>query len=310
MGYTAVLNSMGNSTNNRSVGNWLHLVLAAGLLILFFLPWVTWKDSLISGYHFPAGKFFHVSENKFNLGNPYPQLSFTFFAFWLIPVLALVAAVLGWQRKSTPWPAYIAGALALSLVTVYYLFTKTLITLGVGTNAFQMLKLPAYLSAFFAAGLILTALPAGKWPLRIVFLLAGPVFAFLGFLIIEKKVWGETHVDTDKVKADYAVTATALIREFAANDTAANNKYREKILAIDGIIAQVETQSDSTVNIKFVDTSRYFISLSLDKSDYPVTKDIKPGDMLSVKGSCSGSSYSMILDSTSIDFKRSTINNK
>jgi tRNA_anti-like len=291
-------------------GQWLQLICSAGLLIVFFLPWAAWKDSLISGYHLPSGHFFKVSETQFNLANPFPQINFSFYIFWLIPVLAVVSGYLVWQQKNTIWTSFITGALTLSLVAIFFLFSKTLIDLGVGNSPFSMLQIPAYLAAFFAAGLILTASPAGKWPLRLLFLVAGPVFAFLGFMIIEKKVWGETFADTDTVKADYTITAPALIREFAANDTAANRKYREKIIAVDGQVAQVETLADSTVNIKFTDSSKYFINFSLDKKDYAKTQLIKPGDPISVKGSCSGSSYSMILDSSSIDFKRSTLNKK
>jgi len=301
---------MGNIFNNRAAGKWFHLICVAGLMITFFLPWVAWKDSLISGFHMPSGKFFHVSETKFNLGNPFPQLNFSFYVFWLIPVLTALTVVLTWQNKKTTWPAFIAGALSLSLVTVFFLFTKTLTDLGVGNNVFSMLKIPAYLSFVFAAGLILTAIPAVSWYKKAGWLLAGPLFAFLGFMIIEKKVWSETHADTENVKADYSVQASALIREFAANDTAANSKYREKILLVDGAVARVEIQADSTVNIKFVDTSKHFINISLDKKDYRQAKNLRPGELVSVKGSCSGSSYSMILDSTSIDFKRTTLNNK
>lgn len=289
-------------------GQWLQLICSAGLLIVFFLPWAAWNDSLISGYHLPSGQFFKVSASKFNLANPFPQLNFSFYLFWLIPALAMANGFLTIQKKTTIWTSFITGALTLSMVAIYFLFSKTLIDLGVGKSPFSMLQIPAYFAVLFAAGLILTATPAGKWPLRLVFLVAGPVFAFLGFMIIEKKVWGETFADTNTVKADYRISAPELIREFAANDTAANRKYREKIIAVDGKVAQVETLADSTVNIKFTDSSKYFINFSLDKKEYASTQLIKPGDPVSIKGSCSGSSYSMILDSSSIDFKRSTLN--
>lgn len=289
---------------------WLQLICSAGLLIVFFLPWAAWNDSLISGYHLPSGQFFKVSASKFNLANPFPQLNFSFYIFWLIPALALANGFLAFQQKNTFWTSLISAALTLSMVAIYFLFSKTLIDLGVGKSPFSMLQIPAYLAVLFAAGLILTATPAGKWPLRLLFLVAGPVFAFLGFMIIEKKVWGETFADTNTVKADYTISAPELIREFAANDTAANRKYREKIIAVDGKVAQVETLADSTVNIKFTDSSKYFINFSLDKKEYASTQLIKPGDAVSIKGSCSGSSYSMILDSSSIDFKRSTLNKK
>lgn len=301
---------MGNSRSKTGTKQTLHLLFGVGLIISFFLPWVAWKDSLISGYHMPSGKFFEISETKFHLGNPFPQLNFIIYIFWLIPALAGYSIVQSWLNQKKYWAAFVAGALALSLATVFHLFTNTLVDLGIGNNALSMLKIPAFLSVIFAAGLILTTSPSANWLKKIGWLLAGPAFAFLGFIIIEKKVWNETHTDTSKIKTDYTIMATELIREFAANDSFANKKYREKIILVDGTVSQMEVQVDSTVNIKFVDTTKHFINFSINKNEYSNTKSIKPGDVVSIKGSCSGSSYSMILDSISIDFKRSTLNKK
>lgn len=303
-----VIKHMIKEGNISPVSKGLQYLFAVGLLITFFLPWVAWKDSLISGYHLPSGKFFQVSESKFNLGNPFPQLNFTFYIFWLIPALAIITSVLVTQKKNTLWPSFIAGALALSLFTIFYLFTKTLIDLGVGENVFSMLKIPAYLAAIFAAGLILTSFPSGKWVLKLAFLVAGPVFAFLAFMIVEKKVWGETHEDTGKLKADYTTDAIALIREFTTNDSAANVKYREKILVVNGTATSVEHQTDSTTVVQFSDTTGSYAAFAFEKDQFEKVKDIKTGDLLSVKGSCSGSIFSDILGTTSISFKRSTIN--
>ena len=284
------------------------LLLAAGLLVCFFLPWVAWKDSLVSGYDFPSGRFFHISETQFHLGNPFPQLNISFYLFWLIPALSLAVIALSFGKRPAFWPALVAGATTLSLVTIYFLFSNTLIDLGVGENPWTMLQWPAYASGLLAAGLILSTAPAGKWLIRIPALLAGPVFAWVGFVMINNKVWNETFADTDTVKADYTLTAAELIRAYAANDTAANAKYREKILSVEGRVAQVEIRSDSTANIKITDSSKVFLNFSLDKKEFPRSSQLKPGDPVSFKGSCSGSSYSMILDSTSVEFKRTTLN--
>ena len=305
----AVLTTMGNKPTIRNAG--LHLFLAAGLLVTFFLPWAVWNNTKISGYHLPSGRFFQVSAEQFNLGNPYPQLDFSFYAFWLIPVLALVTALLAALGKKNNWVSFIAGAFTLSLVTIFFLFNKTLIDLGIGKNPFQMLQVPAYLAAVFGAGLILTARPAGQWLLRIVFLLAGPVFAYLGFLFINQKVWGETHAETSTVKADYTVSAPALIQEFLANDSLANKKYREKMVVVNGRVSQVEALPDSSVNLQFTDsTSGSYIIFAFEKDQFEKLKNIKVSDSVSAKGSCSGSIYSNILSTTSISFKRSTINNQ
>ena len=56
--------------------------------------------------------------------NPFPQFSFAFYAFWLIPVLAVVITAFSFLKKKTIPYAFIAGALSLSLITVFYLIYK------------------------------------------------------------------------------------------------------------------------------------------------------------------------------------------
>ena len=69
---------------------WLTIFCGAVLLISFFLPWVNWDGSKVTGYALASGDFFKISEAKLDLTNPFPKLSFTFFIFWLIPVLAAI----------------------------------------------------------------------------------------------------------------------------------------------------------------------------------------------------------------------------
>lgn len=299
---------MTTSKNHIISLKWLHLLFGVVLVITFFLPWVAWKEIQVSAYHMAAGSFFQISESNFKLGNPFPQFAFTFYLFWLIPVLTIITTVLVLQNKKAALIAFLAGAMTLSLVTVFYLFTNTLVDLGVGNNAFSMLQPAALISIVSAIGFILTALPIHGWLKKIIWLIIGPTLAFGAYKIGESAVMSETFSDTEDLKADYTINATDLIREFATNDSASNNKYKEKILTVKGIVSEAIVNSDSSINIKFVDTAKYFINFPLEKNDYERTKDIRPGDTISLKGSLSGSSYSMILDSTSIDFKRSTLN--
>ena len=111
-------------TNNRH--KLIHA--AAGLVLLasFFLPWVNWKQTSLSGYFLPAGKFFAISGTEFGLSNPVPQFAFSFLVFWLIPAGVVLAIALNFSGRKAGWPTMITGALALSLVSTFYLFTKTL----------------------------------------------------------------------------------------------------------------------------------------------------------------------------------------
>jgi hypothetical protein len=299
---------MAHTQKNTGASKWLAVIAATGLLVSFFLPWVAWQGILIKGYDMPAGNFFRVSATEFGLDNPLPQLNFAFYVFWLIPAGALASIGFITTNKKGGLLPFITGALSLSLVAVYFLFTQKLIMLGVGENVFNMLRPAAWIHAISAVGLIIST-PA-SYPLlkKTIWIVAGPVFVFISFLLMEKYLMNKTHDNTDNIKAEYEVTAPQLIREFAINDSAANRKYREKIVSVSGITSQVELKGDSTVNIKFIDTTNHYIIFSLDKSFFERAKSITAGQPVSLKGSCSGSSYSQILDSTSIDFKRATLN--
>jgi len=253
-----------------------------------------------------TGKFFDISGNEFSMSNPFPKLSFTFYILWLIPVLSALIIFLILRNKKMALPAFITSVLSLGLLTIFFLFTYK--DLAVETNILKVLQPAGYLVLLSAVGLILTITPPLPLYKKAGALLAGPLFAFISHMLIEKKFMSETHDDTATVKADYTVTASDLLSEFAANDSAANKKYREKIISVTGIPSQIEVKTDSTVNLKFTGTTNHYIIFSLDKSLFERSGKLTTGQAVSLKGSCSGSSYSMILDSPSIAFKRTTFN--
>lgn len=286
------------------------LQLAFGVILAatFFLPWVSWAGHSVQGSAMATGQFFRISESEFKLGNPFPKLSFTFYIFWIIPVLGLLCASFSVLKKKTTPFSYIAGATSLALLSIYYLFTKVLIDLGVGNNVFSMLKPAAYIHAIAAIGLIFTAIPGKSWLPKLAWLIAGPVIAYASFKFIEKRTMSETHTATEKVKADYTLAADLLIKEFLANDTATNKKYNDKMLVVNGQVSKVELLDDSTSTISFADSSGSYAIFSLEKNQYERVRAIKQGDAVSLKGVCSGSIYSEILGTTAITFKRATFN--
>ena len=297
---------MATTTNTNT--KWLHFASGIALLAGFFLAWTRWKETIIHGYDMPAGRFFAVSESQFGLANPYPQMNFTFYAFWLIPVGVILSIILASTNKKNILIAGITGAMTLALVTVYYLFNGVLVDLGIGKSAISMMQWGGWLSALAAIIFIITALPPINWLKRFAWIIAGPLFAFAGFMIIQKTIWNQTYSDTKDVKPDYTIEAQALIHEFTTNDSAANQKYREKIVLVNGKTSQVDKKSDSTVNIQFADSTGSYIIFSFDKDQFSHVKDIQTGDEVSAKGSCSGSIRSEILGTTSISFKRSILN--
>ena len=117
-------------------------------------------------------------------------------------------------------------------------------------------------------------------------------------------IFTEKFTDTNKEKAAYTVNAIDLIKEFQANDSAANKKYAEKIMVVTGTVTEVEN-ADTTVNIKLADTATgSYAIFAFQQQNLAEAKTIKEGDKVSIKGSCSGGAYSDILETEFITFKR------
>lgn len=118
----------------------------------------------------------------------------------------------------------------------------------------------------------------------------------------------EKFEDTKKVKADYTVHAIDLIKEFQQDEAAANKKYTEKIIIVNGTVSEIKN-ADTTANIIMADikTGAYII-FAFQQQHVAEARKLKLGDNISIKGSCSGGNYSTILETEKIDFKRCTVN--
>lgn len=120
-------------------------------------------------------------------------------------------------------------------------------------------------------------------------------------------IFNDTFADTATQKATYSFNALDFIKEFQPNDSAANKKYAEQIISINGRISETE-KADTTVNIKMADANGSYIIFAFQQQDAIAAKALKQGDSVSIKGSCSGGIYSDILGTEFITFKRCTIN--
>ncbi len=121
-------------------------------------------------------------------------------------------------------------------------------------------------------------------------------------------LFSQKYEDTATVKAEYSLPAVQLIQEFKTNLAVANKRYTEKIVMVTGRVTEIES-ADTTVNLKMTDTtSGSYVIFAFQSQDMKMVKQIKEGDSVSLKGSCSGGEYSNILDAHFINFKRCTIN--
>ena len=121
-------------------------------------------------------------------------------------------------------------------------------------------------------------------------------------------IFTEKFTDTANRKSDFTVNAMDFIKEFRQNASMANRKYTEKIVVVNGIVSSIEA-ADTTANIKFADTSTGdYIIFAFQEQHLADAKKLKEGQQVSIKGSCSGGTYSEILGINYISFKRAALN--
>lgn len=293
---------MNKSPNTGTTGKWFLILFSAMLVTAFFIPWVSWDGKKINGADMAIGNFFKLSEAGYGLANPFPQFNFAMLIIWLIPIAAILTLLFAISNKKTLVTALLAGILALSIATLYYRFSGVLGDLGANYN----FEIGFYITLLAAAGIILAS--TGSWLVKIIALVAGPAITFFGFMATESYLKNEKFDDTANSSSAYTVNALDLVREFQTNDSVANAKYREKIITVNGNISALELPNDSTVNIKFTDTTGSYAIFPLTGQAATTAKTLKEGEKVSVKGECSGGVLSEILGIHSITFKRCTLN--
>ena len=143
------------------------------------------------------------------------------------------------------------------------------------------------------------------WLKRII--IAGVVLAAIGGGIAWY-LFNEKFTATKDKAADFTVNAADFIKEFEKSDSAANKKYADKIVTVNGMVSDIES-ADTTLNIKMTDTtSGSYIIFAFQEQYAAEAKTVKAGDAISIKGSCSGGTFSTILEVEAITFKRCTLN--
>ncbi len=149
------------------------------------------------------------------------------------------------------------------------------------------------------------ALNKHPWFKRILF---GAGVVLIAGVIIFWYIFTDTFSDTTARKATFTVNAIDFIHEFQQNDSLANKKYAEQIITVNGRIAELEA-ADTVINLKMTDTlTGAYIIFAFQQQHLTETKQLKEGDSVSIKGSCSGGTYSQILETAFITFKRCAIN--
>jgi lysyl-tRNA synthetase class II len=114
-----------------------------------------------------------------------------------------------------------------------------------------------------------------------------------GFYLYNKKP-----VDTREQNPDFELTSAQIVKEFSDDEQAASKKYNDKIVLVSGKINEINLSS-STV---FLDASDAIsaITCSFYADESSQLKTLKVGDVVKIKGKCTGKLTDVIINNCRI----------
>ncbi len=109
------------------------------------------------------------------------------------------------------------------------------------------------------------------------------------------------HVSTADIKPTAVREASELVKEFEEDETNANLQYTDKVISVTGRIVKMEV-NDSTHNLLLAGESAMAgVLCQFETSgNHPLSK-IKTGDLVKVKGVCTGALMDVILTRCILD---------
>jgi hypothetical protein len=126
----------------------------------------------------------------------------------------------------------------------------------------------------------------------IVVVLLGVIGVITGLYLFNKK-----DPDLSKVKPDYVMEVSALVNEFNQDETSASEKYVDKVIDVTGPVLAIEPTSDSTMNVTLsAENQMTGVICSFHKIPDTASNEIKEGEIITIRGVCSGMLMDVLLN--------------
>jgi RecG-like helicase len=130
-----------------------------------------------------------------------------------------------------------------------------------------------------------------------IFLLAIAAAGY-GFYLYNKKP-----ADVRTLTANYQLAAEALLADFNKDETAANIKYLDKVIAVSGKVTEVKLEPSTGQATVILDTGDPMaaVTCSFYNDEVASVKKLKQGDEIVIKGNCTGKLMDVVLNKCSIE---------
>ena len=114
--------------------------------------------------------------------------------------------------------------------------------------------------------------------------------AFIGY-----KMYNKPHVDVAEASADISISANSILNEFSTDETTANGKYLDKIVAIKGEISDLKIEKEKGIITLKTNDDLGSILCHLSQASTKKIDEIKVGETITVKGICTGYLMDVVL---------------
>ncbi len=114
-----------------------------------------------------------------------------------------------------------------------------------------------------------------------------PLILLLGAGYYGYRIYNKPHRQVASAPADYSLTASDLINAFEANEDAANTKYLDKLIEVNGVLNAVKKEDDGGLSV-ILATDNDMTSVICNFVDTPNAHLPPEGSLVKIKGICSG----------------------
>jgi hypothetical protein len=102
-------------------------------------------------------------------------------------------------------------------------------------------------------------------------------------------MYNKPHENMQSAKADLAVQAEALFAEFSTDEAAANEKYLNKIVAVNGTVADATKDDKGNTSVQLESGDMLFgVKCELDPLSKHKRTEFQKGEKVTLKGVCTG----------------------
>ena len=109
-------------------------------------------------------------------------------------------------------------------------------------------------------------------------------------------LWNKPHQNVAAAKADVSFTSSHLLQAFETDENAANVKYLDKVIKVNGVIKDVENNESGEISVILAtDNEMSSVICNFDPA-FKDTKQLEIGKKIIIKGLCSGYLMDVVLD--------------